>query len=88
MDPVSIFGELKRRKVYTVRGRTRIMGSLLVEATSTSVSEEFVPVAAVRRAHCADLAAGSELVVLVFEYDVERGERGAGHCVNRNFVDW
>ncbi len=35
-------------------------------------------------AHCAALGAGLELVVLVFEQDVERGERSAGRCVNRN----
>ena len=29
----------------------------------------------IRAAHCAALGAGSELVVLVFEQDVERGER-------------
>ncbi len=30
------------------------------------------------------LGTGSELIVLVFEQDVERGERSAGRCVNRN----
>src|SRR5438045_3041801 len=34
----------------------------------------------IRPAHCT----GSELVVLVFEQDVERGERSGGRCVNRN----
>src|SRR4051794_22198370 len=29
----------------------------------------------IRPSHCADLGAGAELVVLVFEQDVERGER-------------
>ena len=30
------------------------------------------------------LGTGSELIVLVFEQDVERGERSAGRWVNRN----
>src|SRR5213079_1161253 len=38
----------------------------------------------IRPAHCAALCAGSELVVLVFEQDVERGERSAGRSLNRN----
>src|SRR6266487_921018 len=30
------------------------------------------------------LGAGSELVVLAFEHDVERGERSGSRCANRN----
>jgi hypothetical protein len=39
-------------------------------------SKSFAPVySGIRPAHCAALGPGSELVVLVFEQDVERGER-------------
>src|SRR6267143_4041020 len=50
--------------------------------TFTNTSSSFAPIdsfapahSGVRPAHCAALGAGSELVVLVFEQDVERGER-------------
>ena len=35
-------------------------------------------------ASCAALDVGWELVVLVFEQDVERGQRSVGRCMNRN----
>jgi hypothetical protein len=45
--------------------RTRLFGS-----------KSFAPAySGIRPAHCAALGPGSELVVLVFEQDVERGER-------------
>ena len=39
-------------------------------------SKSFAPAhSGIRPAHCTALGAGSELIVLVFEQDVERGER-------------
>jgi hypothetical protein len=50
--------------------------------TFTNTSSSFAPIdsfapahSGIRPAHCAALGAGSELVVLAFEQDVERGER-------------
>jgi hypothetical protein len=44
--------------------------------TSHRSIDSFAPAhSAVRPAHCAGLGAGSELVVVVFEQDVERGKR-------------
>ena len=45
-------------------------------APVSSRVDSFAPAhSGIRSAHCAGLGAGSELVVLVFEQDVERGER-------------
>ena len=50
--------------------------------TFTNTSSSFAPIdsfapahSGIRPAHCGALGTGSELVVLVFEQDVERGER-------------
>jgi hypothetical protein len=65
------------------RRRTELFFWLIESSrTFTNTSSSFAPIdsfapshSGIRPAHCAALGAGSELVVLVFEQDVERGER-------------